>query len=67
MKQEKRVFWINLKYAVFCIESENDLIAAAAPIADWMIGKTLQEVKPWLKKKRAIVKELKVKKNEQKT
>lgn len=36
-----RFFYINIGYAVFGIESDNNIITKTAPIAKWMIGKTL--------------------------
>lgn len=52
-----RHFWVNIHYACFGIDSKDNIIVAAAPIAKWMIGKSLQEIKPWLLKKKAVVKE----------
>jgi len=53
-----RCFYISLPYATFGIISSEGKIIEAAPIAAWMIGKTLQEIKPWLVKRRAVVKEV---------
>lgn len=53
-----RFFWVNIHYATFGISSENNIVTDAAPIAKWMIGKTLQEIKPWLLNKKAKVIEL---------
>lgn len=53
-----RGFYVDIGYAVFGIFSKDDIITDAAPIAKWMIGKTLKEVKPWLLKKKAKVIEL---------
>lgn len=55
---KRRSFWISMSYATFGIESENNKIVNTAPIAKWMMGKTLQEIKPWLKNKKAKVKEI---------
>jgi len=52
-------FYISLSYATFAITCKGDLIIEVAPIAQWMKGKTLQEIKPWLLKRKAIVKKLK--------
>lgn len=35
------------------------MVCEAAPVARWVVGKTLQEIKPFLVKKRAKVVELK--------
>lgn len=55
----KRYFWINLPYACFGIISLDGMIIDTAPIAAWMKGKNLQDIKPWLKKKKAAVEEIK--------
>ena len=55
----RRSFWISLSYATFGVESENNIVINTAPIAKWMKGKTLQEIKPWLLSKGAKVIELK--------
>ncbi len=56
--EKMRAFYISLPYATFGIISHSNIITDAAPIAAWMIGKTLQEIKPWLIKKKAVVSEL---------
>jgi hypothetical protein len=55
----ERLFQINIGYACFGIISENDKIIQTAPIGRWMIGKSLQEIKPYLKSKKAKVIEIK--------
>lgn len=55
----QRLFWIDLHYACFGIESEADTVTAAPPIAAWMRGKTLQEIRPFLIRKKAKVVEMK--------
>lgn len=55
----ERLFWIDVEYACFGIISRDDIIIAAPPIARWMVYKRLQEVKPWLLDRHAIVKEVK--------
>jgi len=55
----KRVFWCNIKYGCFGFVSENNLIKEAPPIFAWAIGKTLQDIKPFLLSKNAKVIELK--------
>lgn len=54
-----RSFWIDIHYACFGIISQDGIVTDTAPIAAWMKGKSLQEVKPWLVKKKAVVEELK--------
>jgi len=54
-----RVFWVDIGYACFGIASDSrGVVREAAPIAAWMIGKTLAEIKPFFLKKRAKVVEL---------
>jgi hypothetical protein len=55
----QRLFWVDIHYACFGIVSRNDIIEDAPPIADWMIGKSLVTVKPWLLKCKARVLEIK--------
>jgi hypothetical protein len=54
-----RFFWCDLHYACVGIESCDNIITDVAPIVKWMKGKTLQQIKPFLKQKNAIVKEIK--------
>lgn len=54
----ERVFWVDIHYACFGIASENNIIKEAPPIADWMIGRTLQYIKPFLIRNQAKVIEL---------
>jgi len=58
-KIKKRLFLIDIHYACFGIESVFDIVSDAPPIARWMIGKELKEIKPWLLSKKAIIKEIK--------
>ncbi len=53
----RHLFWVELKFMSFGIVSENDVIIDADPIAQWMIGKALKEIKPWLLKQSAFVQE----------
>lgn len=53
-----RWFWCDIHYACFGFASENDIVKIAPPIAKWMIGKSLQDIKPFLIKRKAKVIEL---------
>ena len=53
-----RTFWVDIGYACYGIIAENGRVIDAAPIASWMIGRTLKEIRPFLVRKRAIVQEL---------
>ena len=56
-----RGFWVDLGYACFGIGADaRGVVCEAAPIAGWMVGKTLQEIKPFLLRKGAKVVEIKV-------
>lgn len=55
---KERLFLIDIHYACFGIVSVNNYITETAPIAAWMKGKALTEVKPWLLKKKAKIIEI---------
>lgn len=59
MEQVERLFWCNVGYATFGIISVNNVITKAAPIAAWMVGKRLVDIKPFLLRKQAKVIEIK--------
>jgi hypothetical protein len=48
-------YWINLPYACFGIEVDNGVVKRAAPIAKWSIGKNIQIVLDFYKKKGAQI------------
>lgn len=54
-----RLFWVDIGYACFGVESKDDKVIYTAPIVKWMTGKTLKEIKPWLVSKKAKVIEIK--------
>ena len=54
-----RLFWTDVGYACFGIEADDrGVITDVPPIAWWMKGKRLREVKPWLKSKNAKIIEI---------
>jgi len=55
----ERFFWIDTHYACFGIVASGDTVTDAAPIASWMKGKRLQEIRAWLVRKKAKVVEVK--------
>jgi len=55
----KRFLYISISYATFAIESTENIVTLTPPIAKWMRGKSLQQIKPWLLKKKAKVIEIK--------
>lgn len=46
---------IVLSYAVFMIEVEQVHVRAAAPIASWMVGKSLTAVTRWVESKKGTI------------
>lgn len=55
----ERFFWVDVTFACFGIVAIDNRITEVAPIASWMKGKTLQQIKPWLLRKKATVIEIK--------
>lgn len=55
---KERVFWINIHYATFGITSIDNVIADTPPIARWMMGKNLNDIRQFLINKKAVVKEI---------
>lgn len=55
-----KLYHIDLGYACFGIVTLDGKVTAAPPIATWMTGKSLQEIKPWLLQKKAKVKECEI-------
>jgi hypothetical protein len=53
-----RLFWIDIHYACFGVVSIDNVVSEAPPIARWMIGKSLAEIKPWLLQRKAKVIEI---------
>ncbi len=53
-----RSFYISLDYAAFGIISFNDIVVDTAPIAQWMKGKYLKDLRSWLISKKAKVLEI---------
>ena len=53
-------YWVDVKYACYGISTnENDIIVSASPIAKWMLGKDLEEIKKWVKRKNGRIVEVK--------
>jgi hypothetical protein len=55
---KRRDFWINLHYAVVGITVRGDVVTDAPPLARWMVGKSLLDIKPWLVQRKAKVIEI---------
>jgi hypothetical protein len=51
-------YYIDIKYACFGIETNNGICTNAAPIAKWMIGKSVSEIALWVSKKHGEMIEL---------
>ena len=54
----ERWFYIDIHYATFGICSKDDIVIKTAPIAKWMLGEKLTDIKPFLLKKKAKVVEI---------
>lgn len=54
----ERFFWVDIHYACFGLLARDGVVVDAPDIAKWMIGKKLTDIKPWLKSKKAIAKEI---------
>jgi hypothetical protein len=51
------LYWIDINYACFGIETNSDeTVVTAPPIAKWMIGKNIEEVKAFVKRKNGKMK-----------
>jgi len=57
--ETERFFWVDVHYACFGIVASGEVVTDAAPIAAWMKGKTLQEIRGWLIWRKAKVVEVK--------
>lgn len=53
-----RSFYISMEYATFGIIAFNGVVVDAAPIASWMKGKYLKDLRQWLINKKAKVEEI---------
>ena len=47
---------IDVGYACYGITTNNSVVVDAAPIARWMIGKSIIYVSDWVKRKRGTIK-----------
>jgi hypothetical protein len=52
------LYYISLNYATFGVFTENDIVIAAAPIGQWMIGKNIEYIRKWVENKKGIIKEV---------
>lgn len=48
-------YWISQKHATFIIIEENGKIVKAAPVANWTIGKSVDNVLDYFRKKNAQI------------
>jgi hypothetical protein len=53
-----QAYYIDIGYACFAIETDNGICTNAAPIAKWMIGKSVLEIALWVSKKHGEMVEL---------
>lgn len=54
----ERFFMVDIRYACYGIIAVDNVVTEAAPIAKWMIGKRLADIKPFLIKHKAKVTEI---------
>lgn len=59
----ERLFWVDLHFACIGIMAVGGIVTHVAPIAGWMKGKTLEDIRGYLVKKRAVVIEVKGREN----
>ena len=51
-KQIEKTYYVNLPYACFGLITFNNIVTNfCPPIAKWMVGKDIEFVKKWVKKK----------------
>lgn len=56
----KKLYWISLSYATFGVITTNDIVTSTAPIAKWMMGKNIEEIKNWVTNKKGKIDERKL-------
>lgn len=52
------LYRITLSYACFGIETNNKIVIFTAPIGKWMIGKNIEFIKNWVKRKKGKIEQL---------
>lgn len=58
MQAKVRWFWIDVNYACYGLGSRGGVITDTPPIAAWMKGKRLENLRWWFKEKKAKVVEI---------
>ena len=53
-----KLYYIDIGYACFGIMTDGSKCIIAAPIARWMVNRTLDEIIAWVKSKKGTIKEL---------
>jgi hypothetical protein len=54
----RQIYYISLSYATFGIVVDNNIVIAAPPIAQWMIGKHINEIIDWVNRKHGTINNL---------
>jgi hypothetical protein len=52
-----KYYIIDLPYAYFAIGTEEGIVTTTPPIARWMVGKTIKQIKLWVESKNGITRE----------
>ena len=47
----KMLYYVELDYACYGLVVEKEIVIKAPPIARWMQGKNIKEIRRWIKKK----------------
>lgn len=53
-----RWFRIALPYACFGVRAHNNVIKEAPPVGRWMVGKYIDDINDWVKKKGGVMEEV---------
>lgn len=54
----REIYRVSVVHGAFEIETENDEVIRCSPIAGWMLGKNINAIKEWTKKRNGIVRKL---------
>ena len=49
------LYRISFFYATYGIITKDNVVIGAAPIGKWMIGKNIEDIKAWVKKKNGLI------------
>lgn len=52
---KRKLYQVRLSYSCFGVVAEDGVVTAAAPLAGWAVGKTLEEFESWVRSKGGTV------------